>query len=353
MITTLVQFQLPTAITLEEATRRFETSAPKYQNLAGLIRKYYIRSEDGRIAGGIYLWESRRAAERVYDGEWRERVEKLYGASPTITWFDSSGHCRQSHRRHHHEGSIAMQHDDNTTRRTVLAVAAGGAAVAASGAARAQQPGAKGPLVWLDMDQQALDDAYDQMVYAPNREQVAKRRIANSDKARAVIGTPERVAYGPSEIEKLDIYRTKQANAPVNIFIHGGAWRANRAADYACLAEPFVKAGAHYVILDFTNVDDAGGSLFPMVEQVRRAVGWVYKNAESFGGDPEPALSELAFLRLSPRRLRGDARLAQGRPAGRHSQGRDCSAAACTISSRCGSRSARNTSSSPTRWRRR
>ena len=45
-------------------------------------------------------------------------------------------------------------------------------------------------------------------------------------------------------------------------------------------------AGAHYVILDFTNVDDAGGSLFPMVEQVRRAVGWVYQNAKSFGGDP-------------------------------------------------------------------
>ena len=44
-------------------------------------------------------------------------------------------------------------------------------------------------------------------------------------------------------------------------------------------------AGAHFVVLDFTNVDDAGGSLFPMVEQVRRAVGWVYRNAEKFGGD--------------------------------------------------------------------
>ena len=89
MITTLVQFQLPAAITLEEAAGRFEASAPKYQNLAGLIRKYYIRSEDGRIAGGVYLWESRRAAERVYNGEWRARVEQLYGASPTITWFDT------------------------------------------------------------------------------------------------------------------------------------------------------------------------------------------------------------------------------------------------------------------------
>ena len=89
MITTLVQFQMSTPITIEDATRRFESSAPKYQNLPGLIRKYYIRSEDGRAAGGIYLWESRQAAEKVYSGEWRARVEKLYGGKPVITWFDS------------------------------------------------------------------------------------------------------------------------------------------------------------------------------------------------------------------------------------------------------------------------
>ena len=176
-----------------------------------------------------------------------------------------------------------MQSDDNP--RTIAAAAAGVAAVA-GGAALAQQPRAKGPRVWLDMDQQALDDAYDQIVYAPNRDQVGKRRVFNSERSRAVVGTPERVAYGPTEIEQLDIYRSRRPNAPVNVFVHGGAWRANRAADYAFLAEPFVTAGAHYVILDFTNVDDAGGSLFPMVEQVLRAVGWVYKNAKSFGGDP-------------------------------------------------------------------
>jgi arylformamidase len=179
-----------------------------------------------------------------------------------------------------------MQYDDNTTRRTILAAGAAGAAAAASSVALAQQPRAKGPRVWLDMDQQELDDAYDQVVYAPNRDQVGKRRIANSDRARAVIGAPRRVAYGPTEIEQLDIYRTTQANAPINIFVHGGAWRANKAADYAFLAEPFVKAGAHYVILDFINVDEAQGSLFPMVDQVRRAVAWVYNNAKSFGGDP-------------------------------------------------------------------
>jgi arylformamidase len=177
---------------------------------------------------------------------------------------------------------MTMPYDNDP--HTISAAAAGAAAVAGH-AAPAQQR-AKGPRVWLDMDQQELDDAYDQIVYAPNRDQVGKRRVFNSERSRAVIGAPERVAYGPTEIEQLDIYRSKRPNAPVNVFVHGGAWRANRAADYAFLAEPFVTAGAHYVILDFTNVDDAGGSLFPMVEQVRRAVGWVYKNAKSFGGDP-------------------------------------------------------------------
>jgi arylformamidase len=172
-----------------------------------------------------------------------------------------------------------MQYDRNGTQSAALAAAGATSALARSSRA-------KGPLVWLDMDQQALDDAYDQLVYAPNRDQVGKRRIVNSERTRMILGAPRRVAYGPSDIEKLDIYRAARANAPLNIFVHGGAWRANRAADYAFLAEPFVNAGAHYVIPDFTNVDDAAGSLFPMVEQVRRAVAWVYKNAESFGGDP-------------------------------------------------------------------
>ncbi|MBB1094410.1 YdhR family protein [Rhodopseudomonas palustris] len=89
MITTIVQFTLAEPISLEEAAKRFQSSAPKYHKLPGLIRKYYIRSEDGRTAGGVYLWESREAAEKVYAGEWRARVAQLYGAEPVISWFDS------------------------------------------------------------------------------------------------------------------------------------------------------------------------------------------------------------------------------------------------------------------------
>jgi arylformamidase len=161
---------------------------------------------------------------------------------------------------------------------------------APTAAATAQRT--KGPIVWLDMDQQALDDAYDQLVYAPNRDQLAKRRIANSAAARTRIGDPLRFAYGPAPIEGLDVYRAAPSGGakavdktPVAIFVHGGAWRTGAAAEFTFLAEPFVRAGGAFVVLDFTTVDDAGGSLFPMVEQVRRAIGWVYRNADTFGGD--------------------------------------------------------------------
>ena len=56
-------------------------------------------------------------------------------------------------------------------------------------------------------------------------------------------------------------------------------------AEFAYLAEMFVNAGAHCVVLDFSNIDDAGGNLMTMADQVRRGVAWVYKNAEKFGGD--------------------------------------------------------------------
>jgi arylformamidase len=139
--------------------------------------------------------------------------------------------------------------------------------------------------VWLDMDQAALDAAYDQNAYAPNREQILARNAVNSERARARLGAPRRFAYGPTAIEALDVYPTARAAAPINVFIHGGAWRGSLAKNNAIAAELFVNAGAHYVVPDFAWVQDVGGSLFPMADQVRRAVAWVYRNAEQFGGD--------------------------------------------------------------------
>src|SRR5207244_2350613 len=140
------------------------------------------------------------------------------------------------------------------------------------------------PKVFLDYDQDALDRAYDQRAWAPNMDAVLKRYVVNSDGVRARLGAPKTVAYGASAIETLDIYPTARVNAPVLVFVHGGAWRTGKARDSAYAAEAFVRAGAHYVVPDFATVMDVG--LDGMVAQVRQAVAWVARNASSFGGDP-------------------------------------------------------------------
>ena len=177
------------------------------------------------------------------------------------------------------------------TRRAVVAGAAAGGLALAADPASAQRcppaaPRTKGPLVWMNLDQLDLDEAYDQSVYAFNQRFVQERRDERNALMAEILGKPDRVAYGPAEIEKVDIYKTRRPNAPTMIFLHGGAWRGGTSAQGAYHAEPFVKAGAHFINVEFNNVPETKGDLLPMVDQCRRAVAWVYKNAASFGGDP-------------------------------------------------------------------
>jgi arylformamidase len=178
------------------------------------------------------------------------------------------------------------------TRRALVAGAAAGTLALAGEPAAAQRcpavppARAKGLLVWLDMDQHELDESYDQSVYAFNRQHISDRRSERNEVALKVLGKPDRVAYGAAEIEKVDIYKSRRANAPALIYLHGGAWRNGRSAQNAYLAEPFVKAGAHFINVEFNNVGETDGDIGVMVDQCRRAVAWVYRNAGSFGGDP-------------------------------------------------------------------
>ena len=88
MITALVQFKLPQAVTREKAQEIFLGTASRYRDTPGLLRKYYVVSQDGGTAGGVYLWKSRKDAEALYTKEWENAVRERYGASPSITYFE-------------------------------------------------------------------------------------------------------------------------------------------------------------------------------------------------------------------------------------------------------------------------
>ena len=87
MITAIVRFKLPDNITLDAATELFKGTAPKFQNLPGLVRKQYLFG-NGQ-GGGVYLWRSRGDAEKLYTAEWRAMMVKRYGAEPEILFFES------------------------------------------------------------------------------------------------------------------------------------------------------------------------------------------------------------------------------------------------------------------------
>jgi hypothetical protein len=89
VIVAIVRFPLSPSMSAADVKASFEASAPSYQNLPGLMRKHYLRAEDGSVGGGVYLWESRAAAEAVYDDAWRLRLTERFGTAPTVEYYES------------------------------------------------------------------------------------------------------------------------------------------------------------------------------------------------------------------------------------------------------------------------
>jgi hypothetical protein len=89
MIVAIVTFHLPQPTTLREISKTFQSTAPKYKSIAGLLRQNYGVSEDGKRAGGIYVRESRSDADKLYTAEWAKFAQGKYGMPPQIEYLHS------------------------------------------------------------------------------------------------------------------------------------------------------------------------------------------------------------------------------------------------------------------------
>lgn len=138
--------------------------------------------------------------------------------------------------------------------------------------------------VFLHYTQRELDRNFDQRGWVSNALEIIGRypELSRATRARFEYRT---VAFGPGEDETLDIFPVNAASAPVQIFVHGGAWRNFSKDDYSFPADGYVPAGVHTVVLNFSNLPKV--RLPQMADQVRRGIEWVYRNAAGFGGDPQ------------------------------------------------------------------
>jgi hypothetical protein len=89
VITAIVQFSLPHPMTRDRAREAFSNSAPRYVGVTGLVRKYFLLSQDGMTAGGVYLWHSQEDAELMYTDAWKRSIADKYGAEPSVVYYES------------------------------------------------------------------------------------------------------------------------------------------------------------------------------------------------------------------------------------------------------------------------
>jgi len=139
------------------------------------------------------------------------------------------------------------------------------------------------PKVFLDYTQAELDQAYDQLVWAPHRDAIQAEIRKECEAVRNAM-PPRTERYGKSEVQVLDVFAPAGASrVPVVVYLHGGAWLRGSRLDVAYPAPAVTARGAALVVPDFNNVSEVG--LPGMIVQCREAVEWTMRNAASFGGD--------------------------------------------------------------------
>jgi arylformamidase len=129
-----------------------------------------------------------------------------------------------------------------------------------------------------------LDRQYNARAAVPDSADILARYGTLSAQVRADYPCDCNVPYGPHLDETVDVFPARQPDSPVFVFIHGGYWRALSKDDSAFMVPAFVPAGAAVVTVNYALAPQV--SLADIVAQCRRAVAWVYRNIQRYGGDP-------------------------------------------------------------------
>jgi hypothetical protein len=82
MYCVLWTYAVPSQLNEPAIRQLFSDVAENYLGVPGLIRKYFGFTEDAQSVIGIYLWETKDAADAFYSPEWMAGVTERWGAAP-------------------------------------------------------------------------------------------------------------------------------------------------------------------------------------------------------------------------------------------------------------------------------
>jgi len=132
---------------------------------------------------------------------------------------------------------------------------------------------------------QQLEKQYNARAAVPGHEKVFEEwRLQSSDyrrQSRCKLDIP----YTSTERGTLDLFLPQQTDAPVHLFIHGGYWHAMDKSDFSCLAKSLVDRGTLVAIINYGRCPAL--SMDGIVEQVRSACAWLWRNCSEYGGNSD------------------------------------------------------------------
>ena len=129
-----------------------------------------------------------------------------------------------------------------------------------------------------------LEHQFNPRVTVPDHADYLARRGVAAAQARERLRAVYDVAYGPGPLERLDIFPGPRPAAPVQVYFHGGYWRAADKRAFSHLAEPLVAAGAAMVLVNYDLCPAV--TVDQIIAESRRAIAWIYRNIAAQGGDP-------------------------------------------------------------------
>ena len=82
MHTVMWTFKVPAGTPKAQVVDTINATAHTYEGVPGLIRKYYGITADGGSLVGIYLWDSKAAADSFFNADWVATVTERWATAP-------------------------------------------------------------------------------------------------------------------------------------------------------------------------------------------------------------------------------------------------------------------------------
>jgi len=134
---------------------------------------------------------------------------------------------------------------------------------------------------WGTMSRAARDAAYDNVGAVAGSAALNAARAADSAAFRAAHPQHLDLRYGPRERNTWDLFPAADPNAPCIVFIHGGYWQRNRAAEFANLICGPYAHGWAAALPGYTLAPDA--SMTEITAEINAALDWLGAHGPAHG----------------------------------------------------------------------